>query len=287
MTVSGQEKEGRGVQSVEVGAKLLAVLTEEAAPMMLKDLAQQAGIAAAQAHAYLVSYRKLGLVEQDAQSGRYRLGPFALELGITRMRGFDPMRMAHEATERLANATKLTVALVVWGAFGPTVVQVEEGGNHIHMNTRPGAVYSITGTVSGRIFATFLPEARTRELIRLEKRNGDFPARVGSPQSLSKKEIDLIRRRGYATMEVPPVPGVNAVSAPVFDDRNQLQFALTLIGIDTLFNSSTYPEYIDQLRRVTEDLSMQLGFSLGARRRNNFENPAQLDSAVDGMHSTE
>ena len=43
--------DGRGVQSIEVGARLLNALVTEGEPMMLKDLAKQAGIAPAQAHA--------------------------------------------------------------------------------------------------------------------------------------------------------------------------------------------------------------------------------------------
>eukprot|EP01035_Chromulina_nebulosa_P004810 gene4810-6551_t len=150
--------DGRGVQSIEVGARLLSVLVTEGEPMMLKDLAKQAGIAPAQAHAYLVSFRKQGLIEQEAQAGRYRLGPFALELGITRMRSFDPLRMATEGAVNLATRTGMTVAVVVWGSFGPTVIQVHEGGDQVNMNTRAGTVYSLSGTASGRVFASFMPE---------------------------------------------------------------------------------------------------------------------------------
>ncbi|MBO9112631.1 MULTISPECIES: helix-turn-helix domain-containing protein [Rhizobium/Agrobacterium group] len=76
---ASDKNDARGVQSIEMGAKLLNVLVDEEEPMMLKVLARLAGIAPAQAHAYLVSYRKLGLIEQEEPAGRYRLGPFALE----------------------------------------------------------------------------------------------------------------------------------------------------------------------------------------------------------------
>ncbi len=50
--------ESRGVQSIEVGGRLLQALVDADAPMMLKDIASRAKIAPAQAHAYLVSFRK-------------------------------------------------------------------------------------------------------------------------------------------------------------------------------------------------------------------------------------
>ena len=145
-------------------------LVEEVEPMMLKDLAQVAGFAPAQAHAYLVSFRKTGLVEQDADTGRYRLGRFALDLGITSMRATDPMALAGDAITELSERTALHVALVVWGSFGPTVVSVKESGGQLNMNTRPGTVYSMAGTASGRIFTAFLPDAIVRDAIASEKR---------------------------------------------------------------------------------------------------------------------
>ena len=55
--------EQRGIGSVEVGGQLLRVLTDADGPMMLRDLAGSAGMTAAKAHPYLVSFMRLGLIE--------------------------------------------------------------------------------------------------------------------------------------------------------------------------------------------------------------------------------
>src|SRR5258708_36926308 len=95
---------GRGIQSIEIGGRLLARLADAAPPMMLRDLAEAAGMPPGQAHAYLVIFRKLELVEQDPLTGRYRLGPFALHLGLARLRGAQPYEIAGEAIGRLVDA---------------------------------------------------------------------------------------------------------------------------------------------------------------------------------------
>lgn len=169
--------DGRGVQSIEVGALLLNALVDVGEPMMLRDLARKAGIAPAQAHAYLVSFRNCGFVEQEGQAGLYRLGPFALQLAIARMRSFDPLRMAADAIGDLAAETGLTVALAVWGSFGPTVIQVCEGADQVHINTRAGTVYSVSGTATGRVFAAFLPEV---SFARPSRPSSQMGARGGS-----------------------------------------------------------------------------------------------------------
>lgn len=67
----GEEKQRLGIQSIEVGFRLLDVLTNEPRAMMLRDLAQRAGMTPAKAHRYLVSFLRLGVVAQDPLSGRY------------------------------------------------------------------------------------------------------------------------------------------------------------------------------------------------------------------------
>ncbi|WP_367194776.1 helix-turn-helix domain-containing protein [Amorphus sp. 3PC139-8] len=79
------EKQPRGIQSIEVGGRLLNALVAHAQPMTLKDLAAAADMAPAQAHGYLASYRRTGLVEQESASGHYQLGPLATRLATARL----------------------------------------------------------------------------------------------------------------------------------------------------------------------------------------------------------
>src|ERR1700754_5358098 len=84
---SGEEKLRSGIQSIEVGFRLLDVLTHEPRAMMLRDLAQRADMSPAKAHRYLVSFLRLGVVAQDPLSGRYELGGFAFQFGLGRLAG--------------------------------------------------------------------------------------------------------------------------------------------------------------------------------------------------------
>ena len=74
------DKDRAGIQSVEVGFALLQALIDAPGPLALKDLAAAAGMPAAKAHRYLVSYQRSGLVKQDAATSRYDLGPMAFPL---------------------------------------------------------------------------------------------------------------------------------------------------------------------------------------------------------------
>ncbi|MCQ4160297.1 IclR family transcriptional regulator [Roseomonas sp. GC11] len=258
---------GRGVQSVEVGGRLLEALVRIGQPAMLRDLAQAAALTPAQAHAYLLSFRKLGLVEQDEASGRYALGPFALEVGLARMRSSDPLRMASKAAAEFAAEMGLMVTLAVWGTHGPTIIQVQESNQAIHVNLRAGSVYTITGTATGQLFAAFLPMAQVRPLLEEELRGiGGTNRKVGRATSAARLEHDIaaIRSLGYSTTEGVPVPGINAVSAPVFDHMEQMQLAVTAIGNAGMLDCGPDSPQTAAVLALARRLSAGLGYRSAA-----------------------
>jgi DNA-binding IclR family transcriptional regulator len=252
---------GRGIQSIEIGGRLLNALADSTKPMMLRDLAEAAGMPPGQAHAYLVSFRKLELVEQDPGSGRYRLGPFALHLGLARLRGSEPYQVATEAIGALVDQLDLAAAISVWGTYGATVVRVQESSHPIHANVRPGTVFGLTTTATGRLFAAFLPQPLVEPLIKAELRDPARRSQGGAYPTLAelRNELAAIRRRGVATTEGQPIPGINALSAPVFDHSDQMQVAITLMGPSAVVDCTPDSAQAEALLAFTRDLSARLG----------------------------
>ena len=132
--------ERQGVRSVEVGLRLVKLLAERAQPLALKELAAGTGMPAAKAHRYLVSLIRAGLAEQDRESGRYRLGPLALDFGLSALRQLDVLKFGGEALAELRAAIDETVMLAVWGNKGPVVARWEESSHPVATNVRAGWV---------------------------------------------------------------------------------------------------------------------------------------------------
>ena len=125
-----------GIQSVEVGFTLLDVLARSAGPLMLRDLAAAAGMSAAKAHRYLVSFQRLALVVQDARTTFYDLGPAALNLGLASLSRINAVKLARERAGPLMLELGHTVALAVWGNRGPTIVHWEEAPPAVTVSLR-------------------------------------------------------------------------------------------------------------------------------------------------------
>lgn len=249
-------REQRGIQSVEVGGQLLRALAHQGRPMALKDLARDAGMAAAKAHPYLVSFSKLGLIEQDKATGWYGLGPLALQLGLMALQQADPVRAAAAVLPELAVQLGHTVAVAVWGNRGPTIVHLCESPAVVHVNMRHGTVFSISDTASGRLFAALQPSDELRALYEQERRanRAELPA-----WSEFSAQLEEIRRHGLSRSEGAVVAGVNAMSAPVYNHRGQLVLALTAIGPAAAFDARWSGDVAKGLLAAAAQVTQRLG----------------------------
>ncbi len=258
----------RGIQSVEVGGRLLLALTHHGRPLALKDLARDAGMTPAKAHPYLVSFGKLGLIAQDPASGRYGLGPLALQLGLISLQQFDPVRLATPLLPELAQALGHTVALAVWGNRGPTIVRIEEAPSAVHVNMRHGTVVSLRGTASGMLFAAHLPRERVLEALadqqaaELRQRGQPVPARLrASIDAVLEEAFGEIRRHGVSRIRDGAVPGVSAMAAPVFDEAGAMVMSFTAIGPTAIFDLAPDGAVAQGLKRAAAEVSARLGAS--------------------------
>ncbi len=228
----GDDKGQRSVQSIEVGGRLLLVLAGNRMPMSLKDLAAKAGLSASRAHPYLVSFGKLGLIEQTAASGHYALGPAALQLGLTCLSQLDPLKVAGPVAERLAASTGLAVALAVWGNFGPTVVRMIDARQPLHVSMRAGTVMSIFGTATGRAFAALLPPHQLQQAMAgaLGDEPGSGAASIADRGEELREIAAQMTRHGVTRAAGRPMPGVNAFSAAAFDHEGTPAIVVTVLG---------------------------------------------------------
>lgn len=256
-----QIKQRQGIQSIEVGARLLRALAAHGRSMMLRDLAKNAGMPAAKAHRYLVSFMRMGLVEQDANTGRYDLGGFALELGLASLARIDPVRLAAPVLEDLCERIGETVALAMWGNHGATCVRWIEAGGPITVTLRTGVVLPLTTSATGRAFAAFHRSPYLKKL--LDKEIEETALATGAPaaQLLQQLEADLeeIRQQEISRASGSLTPGINGFSAPVFDHTGRMVAAITSLGPVGHFDTEWDSPLATSIKEAAATLSKRLG----------------------------
>ena len=254
-------KPRRGIQSVEIGSQLLRVLARNAGAMNLRDLAKEAGMSTGKAHPYLVSFLKVGFVNQDP-TGRYELGALALQLGLARLKRLDPLRVATPLIERLAEQTGQSIALAVWGNLGPTIVKLEEPLHPMHVNLRAGSVMSLSNTATGRLFAAYMPPKVIENALQ---RDTLLHGKVASAKSRQEFEGLLIETRQYGLSRTlgQPIAGIDAFCAPVFDSGGHLVMGITAMGPSASFDSHWQGKLAKALKACAQQVSQEMGQMAG------------------------
>jgi DNA-binding IclR family transcriptional regulator len=261
MEQASTSKQRQGIQSIEAGTRLLRALAGSNRAMMLKDLARGSGMPPAKAHRYLVSFIRSGLIAQDPATGRYDLGPFALELGLSSLARLDLVRLADPILEKLCESIDETVALAVWGTHGPTVIRILEPANTITVTLRAGAVLSLTKSATGRAFTAFCRTPAVRK--QLEHEVKALAAEKGVSAAKIQEDIDPviheIRNHGVARATGSMTPGINGFSAPIYDFTGNMVAALTTLGSVGHFDEAWSGTLADQVRSAAAELSQLLG----------------------------
>lgn len=215
------------------------------------------------AHPYLASFGAVGLTVQDPISGNYGLGPLAFQIGLVCIFQQNPIKLATPLAEELAARIEQTVAITVWGTHGPTVVYIAESSRPIHVNMRSGTVMSMLGTATGQVFSAYLPPKLVQHAIARELNDSAASADAAAQGMFQRHESLLadVRRRGMARVEGTPIPGVNAISAPVFDDKATIALAMTVIGSAGTFDQRWDGDVAAQLKECAARVSYHLGYA--------------------------
>jgi DNA-binding IclR family transcriptional regulator len=228
-----------GIQSVEVGLDLFRRLADGETPCGLSDLARRAGMHRAKAYRYLVSLARAGWVVQDARTGRYDIGPAVRDLALSWLSRQDPLRLAGAEARALAQMLGETCFVAVPGQGGVTAVRVcQPGRGGVSVGVAEGALFDLESSATGRVFAAW-QDPPSRRLAAAVRRD--------------------IRSRGVAVVEGEHVPGINAISVPVFDAQGQLLLALTVVGHAGSLRADPDGPAAEALRAAARRISAAIG----------------------------
>lgn len=253
---SRSRKEQRGIQSMEIGGRFLEDLASAGEPLTLAELSALSGIPPNQAFTYMVSLLRTGLLKRDPVTARFEPGPLSLRLGLHALRMVPAVRNAMQPAKDLATRVGQSVLLAAWGDRGPTVLQSIEPEASLHAGIHVGTVMSLVHSTTGRVFAAFKQTPNLLDLVKT-----DIGSQTPEGARLTPEQYDAIladiRKRGLARGEGLPIPGINSISAPVFDSSGEIVLVLTLFGVAGTFDVAWKGTLAASLLETTKALTEQ------------------------------
>lgn len=249
--------DGNAVRSVDRAAALLLALGESHGEAGVTELARRLGLHKSTASRLLATLEKRGLVEQDEESGKYRLGLIVIRLAERAERTLDLRALAMPELDRLARSTRETTGIGVLDGEQLLTVAQADGPNLVAVGDWTGRAVPLHSVAAGKVLLASMPE---REILRLVRRGLDrFTPRTLTQLEPLLEELARIRRRGYATGFGEYDPSLNAVAAPVYDARGQVAAALDVWGPAFRITPARVPELAQQVRAAAAAVSVRLG----------------------------
>jgi DNA-binding IclR family transcriptional regulator len=220
--------DGMPVRSVERALTLLGVAAQgDEKP--LSELAQVAGLAPSTAHRLLTTLVDLGYLQQDSESRMYGVGHGLLGLvsaAEQRLSGLRAAALPH-MTE-LAAACGETAHLTILD--GSEVIFIEQvlGPRTIRMEVKVGTRMLAHVTAAGKALLAWQTDAALGSVLAAELK-GFTPQTLTDPGVL-KRELELVRRRGWATEVEEHELGAACVAAPIVSGSGPPFASLSISG---------------------------------------------------------
>src|SRR5687768_5800755 len=199
-----------GTQSIERALTLLReIAAHNRGGSRLLDLATRTGLQRPTVHRMLKCLATESMVQQDADSHRYFLGPMVFELGLTATPRFNLRETCHPALTRIAEATGDTVFLTQRSGLDSVCLDRREGTFPIKTFTLEIGMRRPLGVGTGSLaILSALSEDEVRHVIASNAPR--LPEYGLSPASLLA-QVKSAQKRGYAVREMPSLAGVRSI----------------------------------------------------------------------------
>lgn len=259
--VTSQERRSGGVQSVERAIAILEFLARYGWSGVT-DIGNELGVHKSTAFRLLSTLEAGDLVEQHADSGKYRLG-----VGLARLaRGVNDEpnlnQQARPGCEWLARHTEETVTLnVLEGTECVTVDQIAST-SFVVSRSWLGRQTPLHATSPGKIFLASMPEEKLAETLARPRER--YTERTLVDAAALRAEISRVRVNGYAVAVDELEDGLTSAAAPVRDDAGEVVAALGVSGPSYRLDADRLKELVPLVCHAADLASSRLGYRAGA-----------------------
>jgi IclR family transcriptional regulator, KDG regulon repressor len=219
----------RTLSSVGNAARLLKQFSSSERELGVTELAGRLGIGKSTVHRLLATLQAEQFVEQDPESGRYRLGLAIFELGAAA----SASTTLHQAVLMPMAALRVRTGETVHAAVldGRQVVYVErlESPHTLRLFLEVGRRNDAHSTATGKCLLAHLDEARLTQLLDGWQLAAKTPHTVTDPTEL-RQQLRQVRKQGYAHNLHESEVGILSVAAPIRDARGETIAALGVAG---------------------------------------------------------
>jgi DNA-binding IclR family transcriptional regulator len=258
-------EEGRAISrsytlsSVRNAARLLCAFSPTETELGVGELARRLGLAKSTVFRLLTTLAEEHLVEKNPRSGKYRLGLKLYELGAIVSNHLDLHEAVATYIDELRNKTGETVHVAILDGDEVVYIERRESPQTLRLWGRVGHRNRAHRTSTGKVLLAYLPSEELDRVLARRPLDAKTPHTITDPEVL-KRELERVRRRGWAQNENESEMGVASVAAPIRDATGQVVAAISVAGPTLRFTPATMRRIIEETTATAEAISMRMGY---------------------------
>lgn len=247
-----------GVQSVDRALSIIETLAEDDEGYRLSDLAIRTGLSTSTVHRLLATLESRRFVQFDRSQSKWHVGARCFTVGATFARRRNFAAQAVPYLRKLRDLTRETANLaVVDDEFIIVLTRMESREIMRSLTKLGGRVAMVASGVGKAVLATYSNEdvsaiIHHHGMPRLTKKS------IVRPGELFK-ELEKIRRQGYAVDDEEACMGLRCVAAVVFNDCAEPLAAISVSGMTSRLTDERLPQLGQTVREVAAELTAALG----------------------------
>ena len=250
------------LSSVANAIRLIKVFSDEDYEIGISDLGKRLLLPKSTVHRLASTLIDGGMLEQNSENGKYRLGLVIFELGSLVRRKMDFSSEAKPFLMELREKTGESVHLAILDFTSIVYINSLESKQAIRMSLDVGMRKPAWTTAAGKVMLAFQPIESLNRLLAagLQERTANT---IVDPEAF-RQELATIRNRGYAIADEENELGVRSLAAPVRDHFGIVIAATSIAGPAQRLTKKVLTGFAPDVVTAAEAISARLGYQ--ARR---------------------
>lgn len=247
------------VKSVGRALDIITLVSAKKGGLGVTEIAKHIDINKSSVYRILATLAQYGYIEQDTETGRYKLGYKFLDISSKLLESIDLRAEASPFLLELERETNEVIHLVVWDQGEVVYIEKLEGNETLRMHSKVGKRAPMHCTSVGKAILAHLPINVVLEIIE----------RKGLPMHTDKtitdkdeflQELIRVKQRGYALDLEENEYGITCIAVPIFDHLGKVVASVSISGPTMRMTD----ERIDQLKvkmlAAGKEISARLGY---------------------------
>jgi DNA-binding IclR family transcriptional regulator len=247
------------VPNLDRGLSVLELLSSRPEGLIASEIAEILEIPKNSLGRVLSALADRGFIDRDSESRKFTLTQKLLALGSSTVCEKDIVAESADVMRRLRDLTTETILLGVLLEGEGVILHQAPAMHQVRLMVDSGTRFELHCTSSGKVALAFLSEREADDIISKMKLPRHTDKTITRKDDL-RRELEKIRKAGWAADRGEGIEGVNCVSAPIFDRTGHCVASLTITGPSSRMETGKLGKFAETTIEHARMISGRLGW---------------------------